>query len=131
MKTQRTIKFRAWDGKQMIHLDGQHWCDEYAYLAFSCKESPGICGLSEIEFDEDKAVVMQFIGLLDDNGKEIYEGDCLKISMQGDIQNSPFVVENMWDLRIGIENNDPYMRIDSELEIIGNIYENPELLTEK
>lgn len=79
--------------------------------------------------DEEKpAPIMQYTGLKDKNGKEIYEGDILKISMQGELQYNYFIVKNMWDLRIGLQEYDPYMRIDKDIEIIGNIYENTNLI---
>lgn len=82
-----------------------------------------------VAYEKPHIHLMQFTGLKDKTGKEIYEGDVLRISMQGDTQTNPFVVENLWDLRIGMENGDPYVRIDNAVEIIGNIYENPELLS--
>jgi len=51
----------------------------------------------------DKYEIMQFTGLKDSKGKEIYEGDIVSWKAEGAI---------------------------GELEIIGNIYENPELLKE-
>ena len=108
----REIKFRAWD-KGIKVMRGFEWIKDIPQRAF---------------WTADDLEIMQYTGLKDKNGKEIYEGDLLKISMQGDEQTNPFEVENMWDLRIGMNNNDPYMRIDSDCEIIGNIYENPKLL---
>jgi hypothetical protein len=105
-------KFRAWDKR---FLEMTHWD--------KLRSEP----LYILDTDNSK-VFMQYTGLLDKNGKEIYVGDLLKISMGGDIQNNPYEVENMWDIRIGMENADPYMRIDQETEIIGNIYQNPDML---
>ena len=111
------IKFRAWsvEHKKMLPVHD---------AKFVNGEMIGAKGVGW----DDTVAVMQFTGLLDKNGKEIYEGDLLKISMQGDVQTSPFVVENLWDLHVGMENGDPYLRIDDTGEVIGNIYENPELV---
>lgn len=74
--------------------------------------------------------VGQYIGLKDKNSSEIWGGDLLKYSIEGVMQVKPFLVENMWDLRIQLEHSDSYYRIDSySLEIIGNIHEHPNLLT--
>lgn len=75
--------------------------------------------------------IMQFIGLLDKNGKEIYEGDIVLVD--GDKKTlvswsdkfASFCIKNdTWMfLHWFGESVDP-----AECEIIGNIYENPELL---
>ena len=79
------------------------------------------------------SVVMQFTGLHDKNGKEIYEGDV--ICYVDDV-----VVENIggWDRTepegkfVEVKMPDIYRNEDlppiEELEVIGNIYENPELI---
>lgn len=83
--------------------------------------------------DNEFYKVRQFTWLLDKNWKEIYEGDIVKI-----------IVEKFWDgfeeWVSSVEWNDRYasfgakpFRIDDEspnvIEVIWNIYENPELLT--
>ena len=82
--------------------------------------------------------LMQYTGMKDKNGKEIYEGDILK---DGDIKY-PYLREVYWDDRFqwslrllpnkqfsGSLSNDKYI-IPEEMrnEIIGNIYEHPNLL---
>ena len=68
--------------------------------------------------------LMQFIGLKDKNGKEVYEGDiCKKVlpyNRDFEIDNTPF----QWHSLIEFGSLEG-------LEIIGNIYENPELLKDE
>lgn len=79
--------------------------------------------------------VMQFTGLLDRNGKEIYEGDIVKINS---LENTP-VGAIEWDndmTEYMIKDNKKYIFGGESVcsltakyfEVIGNIYENPELL---
>jgi len=68
--------------------------------------------------------VMQFTGLLDRNGKEIYEGDILK----NEVKNCKVEWSEMNLAWVGVGLMAFGMNGDGEYEIIGNIYENPELL---
>jgi len=71
-------------------------------------------------------ILMQYTGLKDKNGVEIYEGDVIK---HNDI-NKPFLVESLekFFTDMGAEQFD-YSYSSEMLEVIGNIYENPELIT--
>ena len=121
-------KYRVWDKELRTMLDvslidfkkgvlvGEHW--EFGETNF-------------MSFDE--IVIMQTTGLFDRNGKEIFEGDVLTS------QNYPVkgVVEFRTDLGLWVHYLKGYSyfeylgNVAGSKEIIGNIYENPELLEVK
>lgn len=80
--------------------------------------------------------LMQYTGLKDKNGKEIYEGDVVqhlvKSRMYPDGQIRHNTIEWTDDLEMdnswGSHSSGFYMPIGADWEIIGNIYENPELI---
>ena len=83
--------------------------------------------------------VLQFTGLQDRNGKEIYEGDILKYNFpyDGRLKHigpvTYFETQASFGLKDIYGNEIPLYRITANnyFEVIGNIYENPELLEEK
>lgn len=100
----REIKFRAWDDGAMFV---QPIAGNYAMSRF-------------VGFLGDGAILMQYTGLKDKNGVEIYEGDILK----GGIYKV-YVVE--WDYGNTTFGLNEYS-VRKAFEVIGNIYENKDLL---
>ena len=126
----RELKFRAWDTKVK-----QPMWDHEGCLSLLLLQGRVLNGTAAEEGREhlERFKIMQYTGLKDNNGKEIYEGDILRaikncLTKEGEtvkvvnFERGCFMSGDV-DLIISVEGFHP--------EIIGNIYENPELLGEK
>ena len=132
-------KFRAWDKKLQTMLDvslidfkkgvlvGEHWkFGETNFMSF------------------DEIELMQSTGLVDKNGKEIFEGDIVRTTRflgradeiggfyeyEKDYLGVVKVLEGSWVIDTGSDAVNLWSEID-ENEVLGNIYENLELLEDK
>ena len=108
----REIKFRVWDRilKRMLSWEWVH--DNF---------------FSRI-FDYPNMIPMQFTGLKDKNGKEVYEGDIITILKPLAYGWWPVMVEVRYSAPEFCVNYGQDNALHSSCEVIGNIYENPELL---
>ena len=119
----RSLKFRAWD------KDLEHWVEDIDLTFGLVRETQSKVFMitnKSLPYDEmgTRYVLQQYTGLDDKQGKEIYEGDIVQHD-DGDIcEVEPIIpISNIKDDLISWANID--------YKVIGNIYENPELLEDK
>ena len=121
----REIKFRAWDkdSKEMIplnNIDFEHNIMNKGSLWKS---------LYSVE-------LLQYTWLKDKNGKEIYEGDLVEYCIEWGYWNNDYTIKrtveyNEWHYNPFIHWHEEFTQktYPECCEVIGNIYENPELVT--
>lgn len=136
----REIKFRAWNGKCMLFSDN----GDFYLMPNNHVDIPSLSGH---EFYRKDYPIMQYTGLKDCNGKDIYEGDVVKV-----LRGSPESLANIYQIKYtnaafqmwgkgnetptafvtyakhAIDNGIEFEEIGDLIEVIGNIHYNPELL---
>lgn len=115
------IKFRAWDklNKDMFNVESINFQERRVY-----KDTVSYHKFEDID-------LMQYTGLKDEYGDEIYEGDIVTLHNRKhrvifNTEGARFVLRNdEFELEITFINHN-----NERMEIVGNIYENPELIEE-
>ena len=114
-------KYRCWNTKD------KRWSG--CMVMVDLTQEPNVYWIHPTQPD---CILMQYTGFKDRNGKEIYEGDIVKITEGFSIKKG----EVLWDnemasfIVLGAK-YDEVVDLDTIESIIGNIYENPEFLEEK
>ena len=118
----RTIEFKTWDTVQNKMMDWDNLKYEFSLESMTLAEM----------FERPRYIPLQFTGLIDQPGKKIFESDIVKISPGfGCIFNEAVgVVEYEYASFWLVFKNQSIVLADHNctLEVIGNIFENPELI---
>lgn len=140
------FKFRVWDKEKKDWIGSSDILKRDFYISSNGEVAYGVKGVLTSEIDLDNHTIQQCTGLKDKNGKLIFEGDILSADRYKYIddgkQNYIGVVEfeNGHWLEVsylvnknkkGISHNiGEYLEIDDQ-EVIGNIFENKDLLEQE
>lgn len=126
----RGTYFRAWDIEAKCYIQEPILIDSFGQVYEVCEEASKEKGTCLIEH-KPNVILEQSTGLEDKNGKEICQGDIIRCH-GGDRFIAPVIRHNnsggfCW---VSCYKEECFIPESDEVEVIGNIHENPELLKE-
>jgi len=129
------LRFRAWDQKMKEFIDSRMFAIgnngeilAARYEGFPKWPTPQFEGFFEVDYEQaSRIILMQSTGLLDKNGKEIFECDVVKYVRNPTIKKVINFGEIIND-EYGLQGYGWNIVCSEEYEIIGNVYEKPDLL---
>ena len=125
----RVIKFRGWNTKQKVMYSVEELAEDQLTLLTTGKFINVSGDKHSDSVIYDHIIPLQFTGLLDRNGKEIFEGDLVTWMINDSVNKGIITYVNDWggyDMK-NLHDED-YVCCDwlrGEYEVIGNIYETP------
>lgn len=129
----RELKFRGWHPQLKRMFSAEEMGQDQLTLLTDGRGFINVSG-ADIRLSQLVPMIpMQYTGLLDKNGKEIYEGDILKYVLPGlesDDPSTEYIEPVVFkDGCFNVEGHTPvYVTTDWDCEVLGNIYEHPNLL---
>ncbi|MCT4383958.1 YopX family protein [Lacticaseibacillus paracasei] len=133
----REIKFRAWDKKRksMFVPDSFVFDENTGEIMSVWRKGTDGETIGGLDPRKGRLILMQNAGLKDKNGREIYEGDVLDIGLRNQ-DGKPVIAPVSYETYAAgyvLDNggNGIWQRLTKDCEVIGNIFENPELLEGK
>ena len=124
----RILKFRVWDKER-----SRFWLTRNSLYFYLENLQDEILAVSISKFIQrgDSFVVQQFTGLLDKDGREIYEGDIIKLISKSDLTQDCYDLNHIFQIKWSRYSFLPFSVVyEKDTIIIGNVLENPELLEE-
>lgn len=147
----RIIKFRYWDTKHNVMVEGPTVYDSADHLGLSLHDAGAYYTDEQMEGDDNHIYggddwifimndfeLLQFTGLTDKSGKEIFEDDIVKVVCHGEetVHRVIYGIDSDYPAfclkpSLDLDSNDLQycvVCVDSSIEVIGNAHSNPKLL---